>query len=195
MKYLEKESVDDKILSIVNEKEQILRKNENNRSIENSKKKDPDKTNELEEVLLNYMGENDVKTLKTGFPDNWKFLSEKLAYPYEFFYSIEDYQKPVNKLKKEDFFSNLSNKCPDDKEIKQTMNPIKRWRKIIKNVEELTELYCKSDVLLLACVFEKFIRVSVNEFGNNLLYCVNLQGYTWQCGLKYTGKKLTNTSR
>ena len=44
--------------------------------------------------------------------------------------------------------------------------------------------------MLLACVFEKIIKVSVNEYGINPLYCVNLPGYTWQCGLKYTGIKL-----
>ena len=60
----------------------------------------------------------------------------------------------------------------------------------IKNGEELTEIYLKSDVLLLACVFEKFIKVSVNEFDINPLYCVSLPGYTWQCGLKYTGINL-----
>ena len=54
----------------------------------------------------------------------------------------------------------------------------------------MTENYLESDVLLLACVFEKFIRVSVNEFGINPLYCVSSPGYTWQCGLKYTGKNL-----
>ena len=48
----------------------------------------------------------------------------------------------------------------------------------------------KSDVLLLACVFEKFIKVSVHEFDVNPLDCVSLPGYTWQCGLKYTGKNL-----
>ena len=58
---------------------------------------------------------------------------------------------------------------------------------IIKNGEKLTKLYFKGDVLLLACVFEKFAKVSVNEFGINLLYCVSLPGFTWQCGLKYTG--------
>ena len=42
-------------------------------------------------------------------------------------------------------------------------------------------------MLLLTCVFEKFVKVTVNEFGINLLYCVSLPGYTWQCGLKYTG--------
>ena len=34
------------------------------------------------------------------------------------------------------------------------------------------------------------LKVSVNEFGINSLYCVSLPGYTWQCGLKYTGKNL-----
>ena len=43
---------------------------------------------------------------------------------------------------------------------------------------------------MLACVFEKFIKVSVNEFGINPLYCVSLPSYTWQCGLKFTGINL-----
>ena len=45
----------------------------------------------------------------------------------------------------------------------------------------------KGDVLLLACVFEKSIKVSSNEFDVNPLFCVNLTGYIWQYGLKYTG--------
>ena len=65
------------------------------------------------------------------------------------------------------------------------MDNIRRFN--IKKGEELTEIYLKSDVLLLACVFEKFIKMSVNEFDINPLYCVSLPGYTWQCGLKYTG--------
>ena len=56
--------------------------------------------------------------------------------------------------------------------------------------KNLTEIYLKSDVLLLACVFEKFLKVSVNEFDINPLYSLSLQGYTWQCGLKYTGINL-----
>ena len=51
-------------------------------------------------------------------------------------------------------------------------------------------MYCKSDVLFLVCVFEKFMKASVNEFGINPLYCVSLPGYTLQCGLKYTGINL-----
>ena len=54
------------------------------------KKKYPDKINELEEAFLDYIGENDLKLLKTEFPDKWRYLTKKLAYPYEYFNSIED---------------------------------------------------------------------------------------------------------
>ena len=89
------------------------------------KKDYPNEINKLEEALLNYMGENDLKILKTGFPDKWKYLTKKLVYPYEYFNSIDDYQKPVDKLEKKDFFSKLKNKCPDDEEIERTKEIIK----------------------------------------------------------------------
>ena len=61
---------------------------------------------------------------------------------------------------------------------------------IITNEEVLTNLYFKSDAFLLACVFEELVKVSINEFNINPLYCVSLAGYTWQCGLEFTDKKL-----
>ena len=179
----------DEILNIVNEIKMLITEDKyKNDSSKDLKKDYPDKINELEEALLDYMGENDPKILKTGFPDKWKYLTKKLAYPYEYFNSVEDYEKPVDNLKKEHFFSKLKNKCPDDEEIERTKEIIKIFN--IKNGEELTEIYLKSDVLLPACVFEKFIKVSVNEFKINPLYCVSLPGYTWECGLKYTGINL-----
>ena len=60
----------------------------------------------------------------------------------------------------------------------------------IKNGEELIKLYLKSDVVLLNDVLAKFIKVSIIEIRNTPLYCVSLPGYTWQCGLKNTDKKL-----
>ena len=182
LKNLKKEIVDnDEILDIVN-------KLVDDRTIEDLKKDYPDEIKNLEQALLNYKGENDLRFLKTGFPDKWKFLTKELAYPYEYFNSIEDYKKLVDNLENKNFFSKLKNKYPDYEEIERTMVIIKRFN--IKNGEELTEIYLKSDVLLLACVFEKFIKVSVNEFGINPLYCVSLPGYTWQCGLKYTNVRL-----
>ena len=84
--------------------------------------------------------------------------------------------------------SKLKNNYPDDEEIERSMETIERFN--IKSGTELAEIYLKSDVLLLTCVFEKFIKVSVKEYGINPLYCVSLPGYIWQCGLKYTRKNL-----
>ena len=183
----------DELMNIVNKieenfSEEIFNLDEDNRTIVKLKEYYPEEIETLEKVFLDYIGENDLKILKDGFPDKWKYLTKKLAYPYEYFNSIDDYQKPINDLKKEYFFSKLKNKCPDDKEIERTMDIIKRFN--IQNGEELTEVYLKSDVLLLACVFEKFIKMSIYEFDINPLYCVSLPGYTWQCGLKYTDIKL-----
>ena len=138
--------------------------------------------------LVKNLNVDDFKILKKEFPDEWQYLNKKLAYPYEYFNSIVDYKKPVNNLKKEDFFGKLKNKCPYDEEIQRTKELIEIFN--IKNGKELNELYLKSDVILLADVFENFIKISVEEYGTNPLYCVSLPGYTWQCGLKYTGINL-----
>ena len=173
---LKKEFVDnDELFKIVNE---II---EEDKTIKDFKKDYPDKIKNVEEALLIYMSENDLKILKTQFTDKWKNITDNLAYPYEFFNCIEDYQRSVHNLKKEDFFSKFKNDYPSDEEIERTKEIIKRFN--IKGGEELTQIYLKGDVLLLACVFEKFIKVSVNEFGINPLHCVSLPGYTWQCGL------------
>ena len=131
----------------------MIDKTKRNQSISTLKKKYPDKCNELEEALLTHMGEHDLKVLKTEFPDKWKYLNKNLAYPYEYFNSIEDYKKSVDELENKNFFSKIKNKCPDDKECDRTREIFKKFK--IKNGEELTEFYCKSDVLLMACVFEK----------------------------------------
>ena len=188
---MEEESVDnEKLLNTVNEIK-FLRKEDKykNNSIKDIKKDYPDEIEKLELTLLIYMAEINPKSLKTQFPDNkWKYLTRKLAYPYEHFNSIDDYQKPVDNLKKEDFFSKLKNDYPSDKEIERTKEIINLFD--IKKGEELTHLYLKSDVLLLACVFEKFMKVSIYKFGINPLYCVYLPGCTWQCVLKNTGNNL-----
>ena len=51
------------------------------KTIKDLKKDYPKEIKNLEEALLDYMGKNDLKILKTGFPDKWNFLSKKLAYP------------------------------------------------------------------------------------------------------------------
>ena len=87
-------------------------------------------------------------------------------------------------MEKEDFFTKLKNKCPDNEEIQRRRDIIGLFK--VKNGEKLLQLYCKGDVISLAEVFEKFRKVSVEEFDINPLYCVSLPGFIWQCGFKNT---------
>ena len=60
-----------------------------------------------------------------------KFI-KKLAYPYYFFSSIDDYQKPDDNLKKEDFFSKIKNGYPDYEKIEQKISLncfFQKWRR------------------------------------------------------------------
>ena len=107
---LVKTLVDNSNKTLKNLKEEIVNNGEilniiNNiteeyRTIKDLKKDYTNEIKNLEEALLDYMGENDLKILKTGFPDKWKYLTKKLAYPYYYFNSIDDYQEPVKNLKK-----------------------------------------------------------------------------------------------
>ena len=70
----------------------------------------------------------------------------------------------------------MKNDYPDDSEIARIKENIKVFD--IKKGEELTKIYLKNDIILLADVFEKFVKVSKKEYGINPLYCVSLLGYT-----------------
>ena len=85
LKDFEEELVNnDEILNIIDEIKMLITENKyENDSIKDLKKDYPDEIKNLEEALLDYMGQNDFKILKTEFPDKWKYLTKKLAYPYE----------------------------------------------------------------------------------------------------------------
>ena len=82
----------------------------------------------------------------------------------------------------------MKNDYPDDIEIERTNKIIQTFNN--KNGEQLTQLYLKSDVILLTDIFEIFFRVSYKQFKINPLYCVGFPGFTWECGLKYPNIKL-----
>ena len=72
LKHLKKEIVhNDDILDIVNK---IVEKD---KTIKDLKKDYPEEIKNLEEAISDYMGENDLKILKTGFPNKWKNSTKK----------------------------------------------------------------------------------------------------------------------
>ena len=143
------------------------------------------------EKLTESLKDDDYIHLKRHFPNHWMLLKNKLAYQNEFYKTLEDYEKPIEEIinyGKEAYFSKTKNKIPDQEEIDRTNGIIKLFN--IKNGRELTELYNKADVILLADIFEKFIKVSISEFGINPLYHTSLPGTNWSNGLRYTKVEL-----
>ena len=120
---MKEETVDeDEILNVVNEIKLLFEEDKYIFDYFIDLKKDnPDKSEKIEGAFFNYMGENDLKILKTKFPDfKWKYLLKKLAYPTELLNSLHDHQKPVDNSREKDFFSILQNYYPSVEEIKRT---------------------------------------------------------------------------
>ena len=111
-----------------------------------------------------------------------------MAYPYEYFKSFDDYELSIVNLNKNDDNSKLSKSIPKEEQIERTNKLIDIFN--IQIGRQLTELYLKTDVILLADAFENVINVSIKEFGINPLYSVSLPGFTWQLGLYYSDMKL-----
>ena len=72
--------------------------------------------------------------------------SKKIAFPYVCFNTVDEYQKPVNTLKEEYFFSELENGCHSDGKKEGTRENIKILR--IKNGKKILKSYLKSDGIL-----------------------------------------------
>ena len=70
---LVKTLVDNSSKTLKNLKKEIVGSDERLIIVNKIEENYPEEIENLEETLLNYIGENDLKILKTGFPDMWKY--------------------------------------------------------------------------------------------------------------------------
>ena len=95
-----------------------------------------------------------------------------------------------------DFFffclSSLKNVGVSEKEHRRAFKVWKVFK--IKNLNEYYDLYLKTDVLLLCDIFEKFIKVSLSNYGLDPCHYISSPGLSWDAMLKFTGVKLVKIS-
>jgi hypothetical protein len=124
----------------------------------------------------------------SGIPEkNLSLLIKKGIYPYEYMdslYRFEETSLPTQ----EKFYSNLSQKSVDDEEYLHAQNVWKTFG--CKNIGDYHDLYLKTDVLLLADVFENFISLCLREYKLDPTHYVSLPSFSLDAGLKFTGVKL-----
>ena len=86
------------------------------------------------------------------------------------------------------FFSSLKDECSSEKYYLKANNV---WNVFKMNtMGDYLDLYLKTDVLLLADVFEKFINTCLNYYKLHLSHYFTSPSLTWDVMLKMTGIEL-----
>ncbi|CAH0555084.1 unnamed protein product [Brassicogethes aeneus] len=112
-----------------------------------------------------------------------KLLERKGVFPYDFIDS-EEKLKYAN-LPSKKYFYNKLNDC--DISAKDYSHALKIWNTFnIKDLGEYSDLYLKTDILLLADVFEQFRESCLKTYQLDPAHYYTLPGYTWDCMLKIT---------
>ena len=134
--------------------------------------------------LVKNLSDNDFKYLLQEFSgDLLQLVKQKGVYPYE---SMDSFKKfSENKLPNRcKYFSSLKDKCISEKDYLKADNI---WNVFKMNtVGDYHDVYLKTDVLLLADVFEKFINTCLDYYGLDPCHYFSSPGLSWNTMLKIT---------
>ena len=116
-----------------------------------------------------------------------KLLIQKGIYPYEYMDSWDKF-KETSLPPAKHFYSNLNMSGVSDEDYEHACWV---WREFgIENMGKYHDLYLKTDVVLLANVFESFRRVCLENYGLNPSHFYTALGLAWKACLKKTGIRL-----
>ena len=123
-----------------------------------------------------------LKETKKEFGAKFELLSRKGIYPYDHMSGIEKFEE--NMLPpKEKLFSKLNDCGVSDEDYDHAK---KVWKEFeVKNMGEYRDLYLKSDVLLLADVFEECRNVCLENYSLDPAWYYTSPGLSWDALLKH----------
>ena len=125
--------------------------------------------------------------LEKEFKEKFELLTQKGIYPYDYMNSLEKFSE-TQLPAKEDFYSKLNDCGVTDKEYDYAQTI---WEKFgINNLGEYHDLYLKTDVLLLADVFEEFRNICSENYSLDPAWYYTSPGLSWDALLKHSKVKL-----
>ena len=138
--------------------------------------------------MVKNLSDNDFKYLSEEFSGEFlELVKQKAVYPYKYIDSFRKFSK--NKLPdRSKFFSSLNDKCIGEKDY---LKAVDVWNVFKMNsMVDYHDLYLKTDVLLLADVFQKFIKTCIDYYGLGPCHYFSSPGLSWDAMLKLTGIEL-----
>ena len=111
-------------------------------------------------------------------------LYKKGIYPYEYMDSFEKFSE-TSLPKKEDFYSKLNDEHITEDEYAHAKTVWETFK-----CKTLGDLYVKTDVALLADVFENFRKLCLQQYGLDPAHYFTSPGLSWDALLKKTGVEL-----
>ncbi|KAL9962348.1 hypothetical protein ACROYT_G031442 [Oculina patagonica] len=147
-----------------------------------------DETKEKWQIVNNiHITDEGYKEAKTIFIEKFGLLTQKGIYPYEYMDSWERF-KETTLPKKEKFYSKLTGEHITDKEYAHAQ---KVWETFgCQNLGDYHDLYVKTDVTLLADVFENFRKLCLEKYNLDPANYYTSPGLSWDALLKKTGVEL-----
>ena len=116
-------------------------------------------------------------------PEDVPFISNKGTLPYDYLDCFEKFNE--TELPTIDKFNNkLNNREMDSEGYEKVKDFWKHFK--CTNIRHFQDIYLKTDVLLLAAVFERFRRTTLTEFGLDPCHYFSSPGLTWAAMLRYT---------
>ena len=115
--------------------------------------------------------------------ENFDLLTRKGVFPYEYIDCVEKLEE-LQLPPRESFYSSLTGDTVSESDYAHADNVWQRF--FIQTLGEYSDLYLKTDVLLLADIFENFRNSCVASYGLDPAYYYTLPGFTWDAMLKHT---------
>ena len=143
------------------------------------------------EKLASYLDEKNITSsvfMKDGYKEEQiKLLLRKCVFPYDYVSSLEKLEEK-ELPSQEDFYSKLTECEITDTEYNHAKTVWNTFN--ISTLGEYSDIYLKTDVLLLADVFENFRTTCVEAYGLDPAHYYTTPGLTWDTMLKYTQVEL-----
>ena len=141
----------------------------------------------LANLAKNLPDEKYVYTSEAFSGERLALMKEKGAYPYDYMDSFQKFSQ-TQLPKRDDFYSLLTNEEISESEYAHAQ---KVWETFgIENMGQYHDLYLKSDVLLLADIFENFREHYLHIYGLDPAHYVSLPSSSWDAMQKMTGVRL-----